>query len=69
MEFMKIDDFLANAFSRVINKLVYTKAGFKPELDVDNMTLSYDDNNKVTLYLKASMSKSSFDRLITEVTK
>lgn len=68
MEFMKIDDFLANAFSRIINKIIFTKAGFKPELDVDHMMLSYEDN-KVNVYLKASMSRGSFDRLITEVTK
>ena len=68
MEFMKIDDFLANAFSRVINKLIQTKTGFKPELNVDHMMLSYEDN-KVNVYLKASMSRESFDKLITEVTK
>ena len=68
MEFMKIDDFLANAFSRIINKLIQTKTGFKPELDVDNMMLSYEDN-KVNVYLKASMSRESFDKIITEVTK
>ena len=70
MEYMKIEGFLGGAVSKLINKAVETKVGFKPSIDLEGLSFSADeDSDYVKLNLTANMRKRDFDRLIEEVTK
>lgn len=67
-EYMRIEGFLGGAFSRLINKAVETKIGFKPSIDLQNMVLKTDDN-MVQLDVTVSMTKEAFEKMIEEATK
>ncbi len=82
MEYMRIEGFLGAAFSRLINKAVETKTGFKPGIDIQNLNLSTtqivtidmrtekeSEEDKVVLDLTVSMTKKAFEKLIEEATK
>lgn len=70
MEFMKINGFLARAVSRLINKGVETKLGFKPNLEILNLGMSTgEDDDVVKVSLEAVMTRTAFEKLIMEVTK
>lgn len=83
MEYMRIEGFLGAAFSRLINKAVETKTGFKPGIDIQNLNLSTTQiatidmrtekesevEDKVVLDLTVSMTKKAFEKLIEEATK
>lgn len=69
MEYMKIDGFLGGAFSKLINKAVETKTGFKPEIGLQSLNLKATDEETVELNLTVSMTKDAFEKLIEEATK
>lgn len=70
MEFMKIDGFLARAASKLINKGVEAKIGFKPNLEILNLGMSTgEDEDEIKVSLEAVMTKTAFEKLISEVTK
>jgi hypothetical protein len=69
MEYMRIEGFLGKAFSKLINKAVENKVGFKPEIDLSNMSLRTTDAEKVELNVTVSITKEAFEKLIEEATK
>lgn len=69
MEYMRIEGFLGGAFSKLINKAVETKTGFKPEIDLQSLNLKTTDEETVEMTLTVSMSQEAFNKLIEEATK
>ena len=70
MEYMRIEGFLGNAISKLANKAVEQKVGFRPDLELKGLKLyTDDDNNYVQADLSVRLSKEDFDRLIEEATK
>lgn len=70
MEYMRIEGFLGNAISKLVNKAVEQKVGFRSDLELKGLKLyTDDDNNYVQADLSVRLSKEDFDRLIEEATK
>lgn len=71
MEYMRIEGFLGRAVSKLINKAVETKVGFKPEIELQglNFKTEGDDESTVIVNTQLRMSRESFEKLIEEVTK
>ena len=70
MEYMRIEGFLGYAISKLVNKAVEQKVGFRPNLELKGLKLyTDDDNNYVQADLSVRLSKEDFDRLIEEATK
>lgn len=71
MEYMRLEGVLGGAVSKLINKGIETKLGYKPNIRMDNLLLRSpgEDSNSVELSVNLSMSQSDFDKLIEEVTK
>lgn len=74
MEYMRIEGFLGGAFSKLINKAVETKIGFKPGIDLQNLIFKTahapkTDEELVEVTLTATMTKEAFEKIIEEVTK
>lgn len=70
MEYMRIGGFLGNAVSKLVNKGVEAKVGFKPGIDIRKLDLSTDeDENYVRLDVSAIMRREDFEKLFEEVTK
>lgn len=70
MEYMKIGGFLGRAVSKMINKAVETKVGFKPNIELHGLNFQTDEEeNYVNVNLTARMTKEDFEKLIEEVTK
>lgn len=74
MEYMKINGFLGGAFSRLINKSVENKIGIKPDLKINNLDVSTENNgfgeeSLISLNLSMTMTKESFEKLIEAVTE
>jgi len=71
MEYMRLEGFLGGAVSKLINKGIETKIGYKPNIDIENLNLSTTETigERVVVDLRVSMSKADFDKLIGEVIK
>ena len=71
MEYMRIEGFLGGAISKLINKGIETKFGYKPDIELRNLMLTTDDeeNEEVKLTTTITMKRSDFDKLMEEVTK
>lgn len=77
MEYMRLEGFLGGAVSKLINKGIETKVGYKPNIDIVNLNLSTTEKmvsaveleENIVVDLKVSMSKTDFDKLIEEVIK
>lgn len=74
MEYMKLEGFLGNAVSKLINKGVESKVGFNPNILLNSFTLKTDVNPEnsdelVVVNLTAQMTQEAFDKLIEEATK
>ena len=70
MEYMKINGFLGRAVSKIINKGIESKIGFKPNLEIRDMSMSTDENeDEVRVNLQAVMTRQAFEKLIEEATK
>lgn len=70
MEYMRIEGFLGGAVSRLINKGIESKFGYKPEINLSSLNLKTVDEEKlVQLDVRLNMSQSDFNKLMEEVTK
>ena len=70
MEYMKIEGFLGRAVSKMINKAVETKVGFKPNIELHGFNFQTDEEeNYVMVNLTARMTREDFEKMIEEVTK
>ena len=75
MEYMRLEGFLGGAVSKLINKGIETKIGYKPNIDIENLNLSTTETieveleKRVVLDLRVSMSQTDFEKLIGEVIK
>lgn len=83
MEYMRIEGFLGNAISKMINKGIENKFGYKPGISVDHLGLKTIDKHEVDLStdtektegdlvvldIKVSMTQADFNKLIEEATK
>ena len=69
MEYMKLNGFLGRAVSKLINKGIESKVGFKPHLEILNMSMSTNEEDEVRVTLEAVMTRTAFERVIEEATK
>ena len=69
MEIMKLDGFLAQQASKLINKGLASKFGFNPDIIINKFCFQSLEDGSVRVELNAIMEQSDFEKLITEVTK
>ena len=74
MEYMKIEGFLGGAISKLINKGIESKFGYKPDISLKNFNLKTDVNQNtheeiMVVDLSVYMTKEDFNKLIEEATK
>ena len=73
MEYMRINGFLGNAFSRLINKAVEKQIGMKPDLKISELEMktvsTIKEDDVVQVSLTVAMPKESFEKLIEAVTE
>lgn len=74
MEYMRIEGFIGKAVSKLINKAVEQKVGFRPGIELESLTFKdahapNRDEELVAVNLTATMTRASFEKLIEEVTK
>lgn len=70
MEYMKLNGFLGIAVSKLINKGIESKVGFKPNLEILDMSMSTnEEEDEVRVTLEAVMTRTAFERVIEEATK
>ena len=69
MEYMRLEGFLGKAVSKLINKGVESKFGYKPNIQLNNFKLSTEEEDLVVVNMSIAMKQSDFDKLIEEVTK
>lgn len=77
MEYMRLDGFLGGAVSKLINKAIENKLGYRPGFNVESFNLSTKDlptntnslEERVVVDLRVSMTKEGFNKLMEEVTK
>lgn len=70
MEYMKIEGFLGGAISKLINKGIETKLGYRPEISLSSLNLkTVDEKEAIQLDVRLNMSQSDFNKLMEEVTK
>ena len=68
MEYMRIEGFLGGAISKLINKGIESKFGYKPDILLDQFHLKTEDE-LVTANLTVTMKQSDFEKLFEEATK
>lgn len=70
MEYMRLNGFLGRAVSKLINKGIESKVGFKPYLEILNMSMSTnEEEDEVRVTLEAVMTRTAFEKVIEEATK
>lgn len=70
MEYMRIEGFLGNAISKMINKGIENKFGYKPYINLSSLNLkTVDEGDSIQLELKINMTQADFNKLIEEATK
>ena len=74
MEYMKIEGFLGGAISKLINKGIESKFGYKPDISLKNFNLKTDINPNtheeiMVVDLSVYMTQEDFNKLIEEATK
>lgn len=70
MEYMKFNGFLGRAVSKIINKAIESKIGFKPNLEILDMSMrTNEEEDEVRVSLEAVMTRQAFEKLIEEATK
>ena len=73
MEYMRLNGFLGNAFSRLINKAVEKQIGMKPDLKISELEMktvsTIKEDDVVQVSLTVAMPKESFEKLIEAVTE
>ena len=70
MEYMKIEGFLGGAISKLINKGIESKLGYRPEISLSSLNLkTVDEKETIQLDVRLNISKNDFNKLMEEVTK
>lgn len=69
MEYMRLEGVLGGAVSRLINKGIAAKVGYKPNVQLNEFRLYTDDSDTIIANLTVKMSQEDFNRLIEEATK
>jgi hypothetical protein len=69
MEYMRLEGVLGGAVSRLINKGIAAKVGYKPNVQLNEFKLYTDDSDTIIANLTVKMSQEDFNRLIEEATK
>lgn len=70
MEYMKIEGFLGGAVSKLINKGIESKFGYKPDIELRGFKLyADDDNDYIQIDTSIRVSREDFNKLIEEATK
>lgn len=70
MEYMRLNGFLGRAVSKLINKGIEAKVGFKPHLEILDMSMSTnEEEDEVRVTLEAVMTRTAFEKVIEEATK
>lgn len=68
MEYMKIEGFLGGAISKLINKGIESKFGYKPDISLDQFHLKTEEE-LVEVNMTVKMTQSDFNKLFEEATK
>jgi len=68
MEYMKIEGFLGGAISKLINKGIESKFGYKPDISLDQFHLKTEEEF-VEVNMTIKMTQSDFNKLFEEATK
>lgn len=71
---MRIEGLLGGAVSRIVNKTIETKIGYKPDINLSSLnlkTLSGENEaeDEIELTMRVSMKRDDFERLIEEATE
>ena len=74
MEYMKIEGFLGGAISKLINKGIESKFGYKPDISLDQFHLKSDvklntDEPIIEVNMTVTMTQADFNKLFEEATK
>lgn len=70
MEYMRIEGFLGGAISKLINKGIEQKVGYRPDISLQGLKLETDDSeDNIRLNASIIMSQDDFNKLLEEVTK
>lgn len=69
MEYMRLEGFLGNAVSKLINKGIENKFGYKPDISLDQFKLYTEEEDTVKVNLSVTMKQSDFDQLMEVMTE
>jgi len=70
MEYMKIEGFLGGAVSKLINKGIESKVGYKSDIELRGFKLyADDDDDYIQIDASIRVSREDFNKLIEEATK
>ncbi len=70
MEYMKIEGFLGGAVSKLINKVIESKVGYKSDIELRGFKLyADDDDDYIQIDMSIRVSREDFNKLIEEATK
>ncbi len=70
MEYMKIEGFLGGAVSKLINKGIESKVGYKSDIELRGFKLyADDDDDYIQIDTSIRVSREDFNKLIEEATK
>lgn len=70
MEYMKIEGFLGGAVSKLINKGIESKVGYKSDIELRGFKLyADDDDDYIQIETSIRVSREDFNKLIEEATK
>lgn len=70
MEYMRLNGFLGRSISKLINKGIENKVGFKPNLEILDMCMkTNEEEDEVRLTLEVAMTRTAFEKMIEEATK
>ncbi len=70
MEYMKIEGFLGGAVSKLINKGIESKVGYKSDIELRGFKLyADDDDDYIQIDTSIRVSREDFNKLIEQATK
>lgn len=83
MEYMRLEGFLGGAVSKLINKGIENKVGYRPNIQLDNFSLSTTNSVEINMKtnesetkeetivvdMRLTMKQKDFNKLMEEITK
>ena len=69
MEYMRIEGFLGGAISKLINKGIESKFGYRPDISLDQFHLKTSEEEMIEVNMTVKMTQSDFNKLFEEATK